>query len=184
MPHHPHISKPELSTVDALNAYFTETNFDYNFGCAINFYTNRKQIYESIYSNDFMPNIWLYEKYYFDYFRTNFCSLFNTPNQYYGTLYYYWHAFKQRYQYALYPPIISFAEVFHEGEFIARHFIRNNEIIATVSFEEDRKLCPYIRLPLVAKSPILDWRCVMMVSFWKKKPYKSDYDFLNYYKTK
>lgn len=162
----------DLSTVEKLNEFFDDINFDYDYGCLITVYTNKRQLHDKFYSNQFMPNIYLNENYYK---RGGYTKTFNTPNQYIASLEYWMRDFKSKNKYAKYPPAISFIEVHHKGEFIARHFIRNGQIVGVVSYEHDRDKCPYIRSKIVADKPTLDWNRIMSDSFWGDKGSLRDY---------
>jgi hypothetical protein len=125
----------------------------------------------------------------------NFLQLFNTPNQYYSGLHYWLRNFNKEFanihEHNTYgrkhKPIISFAEVYHTSPlgvrgFIGRYFKRHGAIAPFISEVEDRAKCPYIRLELVKKSPTLNWRGVMMDSFWGRKKPVNDYEFFKKYK--
>lgn len=178
----------KLTTLSDLNTYFDGfVHFDYNYGCEINFYTNygtQPALYQKINSNDYLPKIFLNEVVLGYRVRSDgFVKLFNTPNQYYGALYYWLREHLANYKLIRgKPPHIGFAEVYHTSPlglrgFIGRYFIRHGAITPFISEVEDRAKCPYIRLELVKKSPTLNWKGIMMDSFWGKRKNISDYEF-------
>ena len=146
----------DLSTLELLNDYFksTDIKFDYNYGCSLRFYTNRQILNDEVYSNQYLPNIYLNEVYYG--WRDGYIRQFNTVNQYHSGIAYWFKDFNHKHRYDKHKPIISFIEVFHNNEFIARHFVRGGEVIKVVSFEP-RDKCPYIRNQIISDKPLLDW---------------------------
>ena len=167
----------QLNSINDLNNCFQNTGikFTYNYGCAVKFYTNRSALFDDVYSNDYMPNVYLHE--YFYNAKDGFCKLFNTPNQYIGSLHYWIRDFNHKHQYDKHKPIISFIEVWHQDTFIARHFMRNGQLVPLMSEIQDRAACPYLRLPLVNNKPLLDWRAIKSDGFWGRgvRPMKEYY---------
>lgn len=167
----------QLLTVDDLNKCFESTGikFTYNYGCAVKVYTNKSILYEEFYSNEYLPNVYLNETYYGH--KNGFIRQFNTPNQYYSAVWYWLRDFNHKHQHDKYKPVVSFIEVFHEGVFIVRLFLRKWQLCGVMSEEPNRDKCPYIRQPLISDKTTLDWSKISKDSFWGIK--RPMYEYLN-----
>lgn len=168
---------PDLTSVDQLNEYFNGyVTFTENHNRELRFYTNKSGLYRTIQSNSKMNSIFLNETFYNA--CTRYALLFDTPDQYLGSIYYELQSIAHKTRYNQYPPMLSFVEVFHDGVFVARHFIRMKitervlDVIGEApykysereftlcphrSLEPDRSLCPFVRLPLISHKPTWNW---------------------------
>lgn len=62
----------------------------------------------------------------------------------------------------------SFVEVFYNGEFMQRNFIRAGVLVPFMSEIENRNECQMIRKKLITSTPYLSWRKIIRASFWGK----------------
>lgn len=127
--------------------------YNESYACKLTFYDKSRKLIATTTTKDTHKMAGFYNQ-----------NLITTPNEYYITLHYTVMNFHiNRLDKA------SFIEV-HAliGGFIARHFIRDGLLSPYVSYEQNKNLCPYIRLKQITSKPILDWRKINTDSFWNK----------------
>jgi hypothetical protein len=77
-----------------------------------------------------------------------------------------WYVMLWRQQYKDGRPIISFIEVFDKDKFIARYFVRSEQLVSVCSTEPNRDECTLIRKQIISNKPILNWSAML----WSRKP--------------
>jgi hypothetical protein len=77
-----------------------------------------------------------------------------------------WYVMLWKQQYKDSRPIISFIEVFDNDKFIARYFVRSEQLVSVCSIEPNRAECTLIRTPIISTKTILNWSAML----WSRKP--------------
>jgi hypothetical protein len=123
--------------------------------CTLNFYNNRKKLIFTHSSDEYLV-----------YSTKANRHAFGTPNEYNITLEYLVNKFKfednKRLQ-------LSYCDVLHQDTFIARHYIRQNQLSPIVGYVEDTIKDELIRLKHIAFKPQLEWHKMLMDKFWGRK---------------